>query len=448
MVISAMQARDWSELGGKLNQRFRQGAKQSIRTARGGSQIASAWLWMMLLALLSAVPAQALDAIAVTNGVPALDLTRALEFHRDVGDRLLVSTAPSQDGIVRRIEVRAQRADANPAWAVVALTNTTDQQIDRLLVAPHYRFPGSGLLWPDLGLQRIGLVSPSEGFAPERQPDSEADVFQITLDPGGVVTFVMELNTGTLPQLYLWEPNAYKDSVNAFTLYEGIALGIAGLLCIFLTILFVVKGSGLFPATALLAWAVLIYLTIDFGFWTKFAEIDPAGIRIYRAGTEVVLAGSLLIFLTGYLNLTRWNVRFVHLSMAWLVVIFALVGVAIFMPDVAAGVARIMIALIALFGLVLILVLSFHQYDRAINLIPTWILFVLWAIASAGAVLGFFTNDLVQPALSGGMVLFVLLISFTVMQHAFAGGALAQGIISDSERRSLALVGAGDIIWD
>ena len=94
MANSAMQVRDWSELGGKLNQRFRQGAKQTIRTARVGSQLAIAWLWMLLFALLSAGPAQALDAIAVTNGVPALDLTRAL----DVGpEGLLRFSRPNKD---------------------------------------------------------------------------------------------------------------------------------------------------------------------------------------------------------------------------------------------------------------------------------------------------------------------------------------------------------------
>src|SRR5262249_52823138 len=57
------------------------------------------------------------------------------------------------------------------------------------------------------------------------------------------------------------------------------------------------------------------------------------------------------------------------------------------------------------------------------------------------------TNDIVAPALLGGLVLIVMLIGFTVMQHAFAGGG-TQGIISDVERRALALTGAGDLIWD
>ena len=62
-------------------------------------------------------------------------------------------------------------------------------------------------------------------------------------------------------------------------------------------------------------------------------------------------------------------------------------------------------------------------------------------------VTGFVTNDIIGPALLGGLVLIVMLIGFTVMQHAFAGG-ITHGIVSDVERRALALTGAGDMIWD
>ena len=88
-----------------------------------------------------------------------------------------------------------------------------------------------------------------------------------------------------------------------------------------------------------------------------------------------------------------------------------------------------------------------HGFDRAVLLIPTWLLLVVWTVAAGLAVLGFVTNDIVGPALLGGLVLIVMLIGFTVMQHAFAGG-ITTGIVSDVERRALALTGAGDMIWD
>ena len=126
-----------------------------------------------------------------------------------------------------------------------------------MIVVPHYRMVGSGFFWPDLGLSRVVNITPSSGDRPDRQDSATADIFRLTLDPGTVITYVVELRSDELPQLYLWDPDAYKDKVNSFTLYHGIVIGIAGLLALFLTILFVVKGSIMFPAAAALGWAVL-----------------------------------------------------------------------------------------------------------------------------------------------------------------------------------------------
>jgi len=166
--------------------------------------------------MIAAPPAFAVDAVSVRSDAPAIDLTGVLEHQHSDSDRIQVSTAPGTDGIVRRVEVRAREGGQN--WVVFALANNTDDQLDRLIVAPHYRIVGSGLLWPDLGLSRIATITPSTGDRPERQESPTADIFRVTLDPGSVITFVAELRTDKLPQLYLWEPDAYKDKVNSFTL--------------------------------------------------------------------------------------------------------------------------------------------------------------------------------------------------------------------------------------
>jgi diguanylate cyclase (GGDEF)-like protein/PAS domain S-box-containing protein len=395
--------------------------------------------------LLAGRAAQAIEAVNVHTDAPAIDLTDAVEFQHTDSDRIQVSTAPAADGIVRRIGVRARTGGTN--WAVFALANSGDEQIDRLVVVPHYRMVGSGLLWPDLGLSRVVYITPSSGDPPERQDNASADVFRITLDPGTVITFVAELRTENLPQLYLWEPDAYKDKLNSLTLYQGIVIGIAGLLALFLTILFVVKGSVMFPAAAALGWAVLIYIGIDFGFWPKVFDLSSGAERVWRASGEAILAATLLVFLFAYLNLNRWHVRYAHITVGWLAFLGALVAVALFSPAVASGVARISLFLVAVLGFALVIYLASHDYDRAVMLIPTWLLLLVWVIGAALTVLGLVTNDIVGPALLGGLVLIVMLIGFTVMQHAFAGG-MASGIVSDIERRALALTGAGDMIWD
>src|SRR5215472_8907565 len=403
-------------------------------------------LMAVLVGLVLGVPrAGAVEAVNVRTDVAAIDLTDALERQKTDTDRIQVSTAPGADGIVRRIEVRSREASTN--WAVFALANNGDEQIDRLVVAPHYRMVGSGLVWPDLGLSRVVSMTPSSGDPPERQDSPSADIFRITLDPGSIITFVVELRTDRLPQLYLWEPDAYKDKVNSFTLYFGIVIGIAGLLALFLTILFVVKGSLMFPAAAALGWAVLAYIGTDFGFWGKVFDLSAGAEQIWRASGEAILAATLLVFLFAYLNLNRWHVRYVHITIGWLTFLSALVALALVDPPVASGIARISLVLVSVAGFGLVIYLATHGFDRAVLLIPTWLLLIVWELAAGTAVTGLITNDIIAPALLGGLVLIVILIGFTVMQHAFAGGATT-GIVSDVERRALALTGAGDLIWD
>ncbi|MBZ9702445.1 MULTISPECIES: EAL domain-containing protein [unclassified Mesorhizobium] len=407
-----------------------------------------AFVLATILTLYAASSAFAVEPIKIARDDVALDLSGAVEIYRNQGENFQVSTAPGPDGIVRRIEVEANDARSTGDWAVFALANTTDQQLDRLIVAPHFRLVNSGIFWPDLGSTRIAAITPSEGFALDRQSSPDADVFRVTLNPGTVITFIAELASPKLPQVYLWDPESYKDSVNSYTLFRGIVIGIAGLLALFLTILFVVKGTSMFPATAALAWAVLAYICVDFGFLNKIIEISPGNEQMWRAGTEVALAATFVVFLFAYLNLNRWHGHFSYGALVWILGLLLIAGVAIVDPAVAAGIARLSFAATALTGLGLIIFLGIRGYDRAIMLVPSWVMVLLWLCGSWMAITGMLDNDIAQPALGGGLILIILLIGFTVMQHAFAGGALHQGLFSDLERQALAVAGSGDTVWD
>ncbi|MEZ2222215.1 EAL domain-containing protein [Rhizobium sp. RCC_161_2] len=425
-----------------------------MTTALKPSLPVTKWPFAILAALAATIlfflagMAQAAEPVKISRDDTALDLTATTEIYTNQGEAFQVSTAAGADGIRRRIEVRSSSPNHQGDWAVFALANVSEEQLERVIVAPHFRLVNSKMFWPDLGSQRIVAITPSEGFALDRQPSDEADVFRITLNPGAVVTFVAELSSPNLPQLYLWEPNAYKDTVNAFTLYRGIVLGIAGLLAVFLTILFVVKGTSMLPATAALAWAVLGYICVDFGFLGKLISITSSDQRIWRACAEVALASSLVIFLFTYLNLNRWHAHLGYVTLAWILGLALLFGVAIYDPSIASGIARLSLALTATAGLLLIIYLGFSRYDRAILLVPAWALILVWLFGGWMTITGKLDNDIIQPALGGGLVLIVLLIGFTVMQHAFAGGAFQQGLFSDLERQSLALTGSGDTVWD
>ena len=81
-----------------------------------------------------AVPAAAVEAVRVTPQNVAIDLTPMIERYRSDGDLIQISTAPGKDGIVRRIVVKARETGARPDWMVFALSNNTDEQVDRLIV--------------------------------------------------------------------------------------------------------------------------------------------------------------------------------------------------------------------------------------------------------------------------------------------------------------------------
>ena len=103
----------------------------------------------------------------------------------------------------------------------------------------------------------------------------------------------------------------------------------------------------------------------------------------------------------------------------------------------------------AAIGFILVIYLSTHGYDRAVMVTPTWFLLLAWVVG--GGLRGHRASSPTTscaPALLGGLVLIVMLIGFTVMQHAFAGGAIAQGLVSDTERKALALAGSGDTVFD
>ena len=140
----------------------------------------------------------------------------------------------------------------------------------------------------------------------------------------------------------------------------------------------------MFPAAAALGWAVLVYIGIDFGFWGKVFDMSAGAERVWRAAGEAILAATLLVFLFAYLNLNRWHVRYAHITIGWLACLVVLVAVALFDPAIASGIARISLFAVAVAGFALVIYLSLHGYDRAVLLIPTWLLLVVWVIA-AGA---------------------------------------------------------------
>jgi len=405
----------------------------------------------LLLALIVLVPglAQAIEATPVDPAAAKIDITAKGELYEGRGDRLQIETAPGPDGYIGRMAVQASTPGTNPGWLVFALSNPTDERITRWLVAPRYTLANSGVFRPELDAPRITAVTPSLGFRPEPLKSDRADMFRLSLEPGQTVTYAAELASTEVPRLSLWNANAYQAKQQDRMLFNGVLLGITGLLAIFLTAIFAANHRAIFPATALVAWAALIYFCVDFGFWNKLFPVGPDRTAVYRAAAEAGLAASLVLFLYTFLRIGLWHVWIKTMFWGWIAAQFALIVVAIIDPQTAAGLARASTLVIAGVGAVLIAYFALRGQDRAMSLIPCWMLLVVWLLGASMVVLGKLSGEVVVSGLVAGLVLIIVLLGFTVTQFAFrsGGGAVSLGPPSLVQMKSLAVDGSGTHVF-
>ena len=394
-------------------------------------------------------PSWAVEAIPVEPNQDKIDITAKGELYEGRGDRLQIETAPGPDGYIGRMAISASTPGTNPAWLVFALSNPTSERIVRWLVAPRYTLANSHVFWPILDAPRIAAITPSLGFRPEPLKSDRADMFRLSLEPGQTITFAAELSSQQVPQLNLWDPNAYQAKQQDRMLFNGVLLGITGLLAIFLTAIFAANHRAIFPATALLAWAALAYFCVDFGFWNKLFPVGPDRTALYRAAAEAGLAASLVLFLYTFLRIGLWHGWIRTLFWGWIAFQFSLIFVAIVDPAFASGLARVSLVAIAGVGTGLIAYFALRGQDRALSLIPSWMLLIVWLFGAAMIVLGHLSGDLVVSGLVAGLVLLLVLLGFTVTQFAFrSGGApLSLGPPSLVQMKSLAVDGSGAYVF-
>ncbi|MCK5713437.1 MAG: sensor domain-containing phosphodiesterase, partial [Hyphomicrobiaceae bacterium] len=422
--------------------------RDNNRCLNGRTGLLALLIAVFLLALLPG-HALALKPIVVSPDEERIEITTLGEFYDGRGDSVQVETAAGADGVTGRMSVRASNTGTNPNWIVFALSNPTDKPIERWLTVERYNVVGSGAVWPDLDARRIEAVTPSIGFVPERIKSDRADIFRITLEPGQTITYVAELSSQRFARIYLWKQLEYQLKTRDRQLFNGIMLGLTSLLAIFLTAIFAANHKAIFPSAALVAWCALAYLCVDFGFFHKLFQLRPEDNAVYRAASESAVAASLVIFLSVFLRIAHWHGLIRMLFAVWIIAQLMLVAVAVIDPRLASTFARMSFVAIGVVGAAFTLFLALRGQDRALSLIPTWILFLIWIFGTAMVLTGRLSGDVVVSSLVAGFVLILVLIGFTVTQFAFRSlEALYGAAPGELQIRALALEGAGSAVWE
>ena len=361
-------------------------------------------------------PAFAAENIIVYPDARHISVSENLTFHEAAPSINVKVIRPAQ-GEKQFINVLSGD-DTSPQWLSFALTNPSKKPIQRLLIAPHSGGGNDGLLMPVLSGTRISQLYSSSGLKPSLQNLNGNDVFLINLPAEKTITYVARVAENLPTRLSLWDVDAYENHQNYLPFYQGIIIGILGLLAIFISSLFIVKRDVLFIVAGLICWASLAYSLQEFGFITVILPDNSYILALVRSLAELAMSGLPLLLIYLFFNKNQRLGRAQLLILLPLVI--ALIGLALaFMsPSMAAGIARLNALLVVAFGFWLIIRhWPTDKFSTAQTLLPIWFIFSIWAIAQIYVAIS--PDTLYLNLLVGAIYLLFLLMCFIALLQDF-----------------------------
>ena len=357
---------------------------------------------------------------------------------------------PGRTAIVGRMAVQASTPGTNPGWLVFALTNPTPERIVRWLVAPRYTLANSRVFWPELdsgahlggdAFARLPPGTPQE--RPRRhvshQPRAGPDRDLRRRDELAANPASQSLGSESLsgeaagPDALQRRPARHHRSPRHlphgdFCRQPSRHLSRHGSRCLGGTDLFLRRFRLLEQAVpGRLANAMRSIAPQPKRGWRRAS----CSSFIRSCASAFGMAGSARCSGAGSprsspSSCSRSSIRALPR------------GLRVPPP-----------LLIASLGTGLIAFLAIRGQDRALSLIPTWMLLIVWLFGAAMIVLGKLSGDIVVSGLIAGLVLILVLLGFTVTQFAFRSAAVPVQLASpgQAQMKSLAVDGSGSHVF-
>lgn len=362
-------------------------------------------------------------------------------------DAIIVTSASERIPIMSAVEISKR---ANGAMLVrFALVNEDKAPLNRVISTPGQTILGSGFLWPDLSGANLTALKADQSSANIKRLRQRGDAFQITLMPDQTVVLTATFEGRIPAEIYVWALEAHGAERNQAFFFQGLLLGITGLIAIFLSSLYIIRRRAMFPAAALVSWAAFVYLGSEFGLISGVFGLGIHAGQAVHAISEVMLAAGLVILYANYLQLSQRLNWVKYAIMAGAGLLPLMLVLAIFLPHVAAGLVRMAMPLIAIGGMSYVIMLALKGANRAQTLLPSWGWLLIWTFLTVLSQSGLVNPSFSAPLTSAGLVLLVILLTFTVIQYAFGSGLpAAEGVSGRAELNALAFVTTGLGVWD
>jgi diguanylate cyclase (GGDEF)-like protein/PAS domain S-box-containing protein len=288
----------------------------------------------------------------------------------------------------------------------------------------------------------------SPGLPPSSEQLRTADAYSFRIESNQTITYALEVAGPWPNNISLWQRDAFDQQRQQVSFFHGLLLGIAMLVSIYVSSLFIIRRKLVFPAAALFSWCSAGFLAIEFGYLPVLIDVPVALEYKIRAIVEALMAFSLFACLYTFVELRKRMPLLGYLMLLVIAGSAALVGYAYTEPAMSAGIARMSLLAGSLIGMAVVLALSRRGVIRAQVAVSAWILICVWSILGALGATGIVEHDMIGPGLAAGLVLVNLMIAFTVTQYAFDAGVISSRFFEDSGRRALALAGSEQCVWD
>ncbi len=438
------------------------------RGVRGSVRGTIALAAMLLTFALGSGAAEALDAIAMDDNHPVIDLSPFVETHEAAGQRLTIEPPSNgaadigsealeeaeeldlsslDDGTI----VLSEGEGAKGVWYAFALRNRGEEPITRLLVADRRADGFTNLFWP-----RPQVIFDRALTAGGEDPQPQAartragfSVYTLFGDPQNSMTVALHADRNGEPGLYLWHEAAWEGFTRRLSFIEGGMLAVIAAFGIYMTALGILTRVAAARATAAVLGAGFLVLFTEFGYLGSLLSLSPWWELFCRTAALALFTSAIFTLERFFLESERRSVELAQATRWLSYAVLAGIPLALFTVSGGALYVRLFLATALLGGAPLVVIAALRGVRPAQLLIPGAALFLIAGFLAAFHAVGWLDN-FTGTALAGGVFTAALtLFAFAAAYHAQGGRRRADiGTLRSEQRHAFALTGARMGVWD
>ncbi|WP_293343660.1 EAL domain-containing protein [Parvibaculum sp.] len=424
----------------------------------------------LALGLLFVPEAKALDAVAMDDAHPVIDLTPYVHDYSASGTKLTIEPpAIGEDAIAAEtfpegeaveegeledgsIVLWSGEEEDSGVWRVFALRNRGEEPVTRLLVADR-RGEGLGaFFWPrpQVSFDRALAAGGEDPSASDIHAWPGFEVYTLTGDAQTSVAIALHADRTTEAGIYLWHEEAWNRFTQRLSLIEGGMLAVIAAFGIYMAALGILTRAAAAQATTAMLGTGFLVLLAEFGYLASIFSLSPWWDLVARTIALTFFASSVFMLERFFLDSERHSASLARATRMLGYAVLAGIPLAFISVSGAALFVRVFLAVALLGGAPLVVMAALRGVRPAQLLIPGAALFGLAGFLAAFNSMGWMGGAFTGTVFASGVFTTALaLFAFAAAYHAQGGRRRTDiGTLRSEQRHAFALTGARMGVWD